>query len=65
MDKGEFIRNGYTVEPGVDGSFVVYQGTARNQSFTSAIHGFSNHHDLLSWLSTEHSAEKPRDQKLK
>ena len=66
MEKGEFIRNGYTVIPGENGSFVVYEGSAlRSGPHLPACHGFTNHHDLLAWLSSEHSEAKPSNQPVR
>lgn len=56
MDKGAFIRSGYTVEPGIGGSFVVFQGPrdANATPYFRGMRGFSNWQDLTAWLVEEH-----------
>lgn len=58
MDKGQFIRAGYTVEPGDGGSFIVAQGGPkwRQSGMLAEMRGFSNYVDLMRWLNEEHSA---------
>lgn len=57
MDKGEFIKGGYTVEPGEGGSWIVWQGgRAYRQDHISAFRGFSSFVDLTRWLTEEHVA---------
>lgn len=58
MDKGEFIRRGYSVEPGDGGSFIVVQGGRRwrDDGLLSDMRGFTSFTDLLAWLAQEHSA---------
>jgi hypothetical protein len=57
MDKGEFVRNGYTAEPGDGGSWIVYQGRKGEERYmVSAIRGFTDHSDLVHWLIEEHGA---------
>jgi hypothetical protein len=52
-----FIRDGYTVMQGINGSFIVWEGTGLNMDapflFRRAI-GFSNHIDLTRWLTDMH-----------
>lgn len=56
MDRGEFIKNGYTVESCEGGSFIVAQGGIRwkNDGYLSSMRGFSNWRDLVAWLTSEH-----------
>jgi len=63
MDKGEFIKHGYTVEPGDGGSWIVIQGSVKwkNDGMFSSMRGFSNHQDLLNWLAEEHRVDSQRD----
>ena len=52
MDRGEFIKGGYTVEPGDGGSWVV---RSHVKNFLIPAHrGFTNYRDLLDWLREEH-----------
>ncbi len=55
MDRGEFIKGGYSVEPGDGGSFVVWQGSHNDRGFPRRMIGFSNWLDLVNWLTKEHS----------
>ena len=58
MDKGEFIKVGYTVEPGNGGSFVVVRGGSKwkHEGWFPEVHGFTSHEDLIGWLADEHRA---------
>lgn len=57
MDKGEFIRGGYTVEPADGGSFIVFQGgRSYSAERLSSARGFTNYADLLRWLTEEHES---------
>lgn len=53
---GDFIKNGYTVETAMDGSFVVYQGAGarRENIYIALMRGFSDYLDLLAWLAEQH-----------
>ncbi len=57
MDRGEFIKDGYTVEPSDGGSFVVVRGGARwhREGYLPEMRGFTNHADMLAWLGDEHT----------
>jgi hypothetical protein len=56
MEQGAFTRNGYTVDAGVDGSFVVYQGGRSKDGYFRHMHGFTGWQDLIAWLTQEHQA---------
>jgi hypothetical protein len=57
MDRGEFIKNGYAVEPGEGGSWVAWTGgRALDRSSPSRMRGFTNWADLTKWLAEEHAA---------
>lgn len=58
MDKGEFIKVGYTVEPGNGGSFVVLRGGSKwkAEGWFPEVQGFTSHEDLIAWLTEEHRA---------
>jgi hypothetical protein len=56
MDKGAFTRNGYTVEAGAGGSFVVYQGGREMDGYLRRVRGFTVWQDLITWLTEEHRA---------
>lgn len=63
MDKGAFIQNGYTVEPGVGGSFIVVQGGMRWRSDgnLASMRGFTNWEQLVEWLRSEHEVNSTLD----
>lgn len=52
----EFAAWGYEVMPGVDGSFVVRKAPPSAGSLREMI-GFTNHRDLLAWLTEGHCAD--------
>lgn len=56
MDKGAFTANGYSVEIGDGGSFIVMRGGRvwDNGMRLSEMRGFTNWSDLIDWLTEEH-----------
>lgn len=67
MDRGEFIKNGYTVEPGDGGSFVVTEGGHKFSNSEDGKwrirqwRGFTTYQDLIKWLDGEHRANSQVD----
>jgi len=71
MDKGAFIENGYSVEPGDGGSFIITEGGHRFGNSEEgkwrlrAWRGFTRYEDMLAWLAGEHNVNAHRDDDAK
>lgn len=58
MDRGEFVKGGFQLTEGGNGSWIVRKeeyGEVRK----GAIIGFSNYTDFLKWLADEFEASQP------
>jgi len=54
------FKDGFTVEPGRDGTFIVYGLTSNNpQLYTGPRWGFSSAADLMRWLQKYEKPEQP------
>ncbi|WMT88265.1 hypothetical protein NO932_06550 [Pelagibacterium sp. 26DY04] len=58
MDKGEFAKVGYEVQPGMNGSYVLIAGTgfASDRPTLRPMIGFTNWSDLMAFLREDHRA---------
>jgi len=59
MDLGDPFKSGMKIEPGMDGTFIVYVG--ERTSFPDVMAGFTTIDDLLIWMAKhgrEHSAKR-------
>ena len=50
MDRGEFIKDGFTVWPAANGGWVVVRVDPERHAFVNAHASFSTFHDMIAWL---------------
>jgi len=63
MDKGEFVRATFTVEPCLDGSYIVMRrvGQYEMAAYGHSARAFSDYRDMLAWMREEFAVSLTSD----